>query len=251
VRPRAVVFGAIVVVAALVVAAAVSASLVIAGVIPRSVIEDLAYPPPTPLPVQPDCPVATEGEPLCIVVLGDSIAAGVPLDGEDRWWMRMQDALGAALPGRQVAVVSWAVPRGRVNVLESAATDQPALKSFDIAIVIEGVNDVGRTPVDEWSKRYQAAVERMEARGLDVVVAAPPANFEHDAQQHRHDAVDEAVRAMATAERPLLDIAARFQADGDEAAASYYSDNLHQREAGQQVIAEMATDAVLDLVGAR
>ena len=181
-------------------------------------------------------------DPLCIVVLGDSTAAGVPLEGDDRWWKRMEDALTAALPDRQVAVANWAIPRSRVDVLEAAANDQPALESFDIAIVLEGVNDVGRTPVDEWSKRYQAAVEQLEARGLDVVVAAPPANFESGAQEHRHDEVAEAVRAMAKPDRPVLDIAARFRADGDKAAASYYADNLHQSDAGQQVIAEMATE---------
>ena len=226
-------------------------ALAVLAVLPRSVIGDLAYPPPTPLPAQPGCPVSAEPDPLCIVVLGDSTAAGVPLEGDDRWWKRMKVALAAALPDRQVAVANWAIPRSRVDVLESAANDQPALESFDIAIVLEGVNDVGRTPVDEWSKRYEAAVGQLEARGLDVVVAVPPANFEGGTQEHRHDEVDEAVRAMAKPDRPVLEIAARFRADGDEAAAGYYHDNLHQSEAGQDVIAEMATDVVLGLVGAR
>ena len=214
-------------------------------------IDDMVLPPPTPLPAQSECPVAAEPQRLCIVVLGDSTAAGVPLEGDDRWWKRMENALAAALPDHQVAVANWAVPRSRVDVLESAANDQPALESFDIAIVLEGVNDVGRTPVDEWSKRYQAAVERMEARGLAVVVAAPPPNFENGAMQDRHDEIDDAVRAMAKDDRPLLDIAARFREDGDKAAASYYFDSLHQDDAGQQVIADMATDVVLRLLGAR
>ncbi len=247
-RPRTVALGSLVVLIAVLVVLAVLAVL---AVLPRSVIGDIAYPPPTPLPAQPGCPVASESDPLCIVVLGDSIAAGVPLEGDDRWWMRLEHALADALPGRQVAVVNWAVPRSRVDVLESAANDQPALESFDIAIVLEGVNDVDHTPTDEWAKRYEAAVERMEERGLHVVVAAPPPNFENGAIQHRHDEVDDAVRAVAGPDRPLLDIAARFRADGDEAAASYYSDNLHQGDAGQRVIAEMATNTVLGLAEAR
>ncbi len=214
-------------------------------------IDDMVLPPPTPLPAQAECPVSAVPERLCIVVLGDSTAAGVPLEGDARWWSRMEDALAVALPDRQVAVVNWAVPRSRVDVLESAANDQPALESFDVAIVLEGVNDVGRTSVDEWSKRYQAAVERMEERGLDVVIAAPPPNFENGAMEDRHDEIDNAVRAMAKDDRPLLDIAARFRDDGDEAAASYYFDSLHQDDAGQQVIAEMATDVVVRLLGAR
>ena len=91
----------------------------------------------------------------------------------------------------------------------------------------------------------------MEDLGLTVIVAAPPPNFEDGAIETRHDEIDDAVRAIAGSHRPLLDIAARFRADGDEAAASYYHDNLHQSAAGQQVIAEMATSAVLGLAGAR
>ena len=110
---------------------------------------------------------------------------------------------------------------------------------------------MGRTPVDEWATRYEAAVTRMESRGLTViVVAAPPPNFEDGAIQHRHDEIDDAVRAMTAHDRPLLDIAARFTADGNENAASYYIGNLHQGDAGQRVIAEMATSIVLALLGA-
>ncbi len=224
--------------------------LAVLAVLPRSVIGDLAYPPPTPLPAQPGCPVSTESDPLCIVVLGDSTAAGVPLEGDDRWWVRMEDALAAALPDRQVAVANWAIPRSRVDVLESAANDQPALESFDIAIVLEGVNDVGRTPVDEWSKRYEAAVEQLEARGLDVGRRGTAGEL----RERRPGASARRRRLKPCArwpkpDRPVLDIAARYRADGDEAAASYYADNLHQSEAGQQVIAEMATSVVLGLVG--
>jgi hypothetical protein len=49
----------------------------------------------------------------------------------------------------------------------------------------------------------------------------------------------------------LLDIAARFRQDGDVAAARYYADSLHQDNAGQEVIANLATDIVLGLVPAR
>ena len=195
--------------------------------------------------------MASESDPLCVLVLGDSLAAGVPLEGADRWWMRLERALAEALPGRQVAVVNWAVPRGRVNVLESAANDQPDLESFDIAIVIEGVNDVNHTPTDEWAKRYGAAVDRIEERGLTVVVAAPAPSFHDGAFETRYDAVDNAVRAMAAPDRPLLDIAAAFRAAGSGVAAGYYADGLHQSDAGQQVIARMATQAVMGLIEAR
>ncbi len=213
----------------------------------RTVVVPVPYAPPTPLPAQPACRAAEEPNSLCIVILGDSIADGVPLTGDDRWWLRLQGALADDLPGRQVAVESWAVPASRIEVLESAAADQPALASFDIAIIVEGVNDVGNTPLDEWAKRYEHAVAAMEAEGVAVIIGAPPPNFVDGELGTRHDGVDAAIRAMAEPDRPVLDIAGRWRAD--DRATTYYSDNLHLNAAGQAVMADMARDVVLRLSG--
>ena len=129
---------------------------------------------PTPLPRQPECRVSQEPRSLCVVILGDSIAAGVPVLGEERWWVRLQSLLGAALPDRHVVVDSWAVPGSRVDVLESAARDQAALDSYDVAIVIEGVNDDGGLPINDWRMRYEAAIAEIERGGLLVIVGTPP-----------------------------------------------------------------------------
>ncbi len=201
---------------------------------------------PTPLPAQPQCRAYGEPGALCVVVLGDSIAAGVPLGGGDRWWVQLQSLLEAAVPGRAVSVESWAVPGSMVDVLESAAREQAALDSFDAAIVIEGVNDEGRLALDVWLARYEAAVAAMQRKGLLVIVGTPPPGFESGAFTSRYDATAAAIRKVAAGQRcPILDVAKRWREDGAAAAAAYYADLIHQAAPGQRIIAEMASELVI------
>src|SRR5262249_6299863 len=102
-------------------AAAAVAAAVVGLAAASCAAQPTGYPPPTPLPAQPSCAVETEPAPLCVLVLGDSTAAGVPLTGSARWWEQLDRQLVAGLPGRQVEVDSWAVPSSRIDVLESAA----------------------------------------------------------------------------------------------------------------------------------
>lgn len=205
--------------------------------------------PPTPLPRQPGCAAAKITSSVCIVVLGDSIAVGVPVEGDDRWWPRLRHLLGADLPGRTVEVDNWAVSGSQVDVLEAAARDQPELATYDIAIVVEGVNDVAVRSAEQWKPRYEGAISAMEAKGLKVIVTAPPPEFLHGAFGTRYDAVAGSVRAVATAgRRSLLDLASRWRADGPRVAASYYVDSIHQALPGQIVMAELAVDAVREQI---
>jgi lysophospholipase L1-like esterase len=204
---------------------------------------------PTPLPPQSDCGAAGVTGSLCILVLGDSIADGTPLNGDDRWWVKLGKLLEPDLAGQRIEVDSWAVPGSRVDVLESAARDQVALKSYDIAIVIEGVNDEIVSSIADWRPRYEAAIAAIEKQGVTVVVGTPPPNFENGTFATRYDPTAEALRQVAAAgHRPLLDIAARWHADGAAQAATYYSDLIHQGPAGQALMAQMAHDVVLDTV---
>jgi lysophospholipase L1-like esterase len=206
------------------------------------------YLPPTPLPRQAGCAAGGAGS-LCIVILGDSIAEGTPLTGGDRWWVQLGAMLCTALPDRRVVVDSWAVPASRVDVLESAARDQPALTSYDLAIIIEGVNDEAVLPIEAWRPRYEAAIAAIEAAGLIVVVATPPPSFYNGAFATRYDPLAIAIRAVAAGNRPIVDIAARWHADGAAVAATYYSDPIHQNAVGQHLIAQLARNVVLDAIG--
>jgi lysophospholipase L1-like esterase len=202
-------------------------------------------PPPTPLPPQAGCRAEASPARLCVLVLGDSIAEGTPLTGDDRWWVRLESMLAARLPDREVVVDSWAVPGSRVDVLESAARDQRELESFDLAIVIEGVNDEAWTPMEVWRADYGAAISRLEDRGLRVILATPPPTMVDGAFTTRYDPTIQAIREIAGADRTVLDIAQRWRADGAAAAAGYYSDLIHQGPAGQRRMADLARDAVV------
>jgi len=208
-------------------------------------------PPPSPLPAQAGCAAAKEADSLCIVVLGDSIGVGVPVEGDDRWWPRLGRLLEANLPGRTIRIDNWAVSGSQVDVLESAARDQPELATYDVAIVIEGVNDLVARSVDAWKPRYEAAVAAIEAKGVRVIVTAPPPSFENGSFGTRYDGLAAAVSALAGAHRPLLDLATRWRADGPALAATYYVDSIHQALPGQILMAAMARDAVLEPIAAK
>ena len=208
-------------------------------------------PPPSPLPRQTGCAAPTTADSLCVLILGDSIAAGVPISGDGRWWRHLRSLLAAALPGRTVAVDNWAVPGSQIAVLESAAKDQPDVGTYDLAIVIEGVNDAHVLSADSWRQRYEAAITDLEAKGLIVVVGVPPPSFENGDFGTRFDGIAAAVRVVSATGRPLLDIAARWRADGAARAGAYYADAFHQSAAGQNLMATMARDVVLETIGVR
>jgi lysophospholipase L1-like esterase len=226
-------------------AAAILAGWVVAG----CVATPSGQGPPTPLPPQPACAAADDPDSLCIVVLGDSIGVGVPVQGDDRWWVRLGAALAAALPDRRVIVDDWAVSGSRVDVLGSIGRDQPGLATYDLAIVIEGVNDQPVTSIDDWRPRYEAAISAIEQQGPVVIVATPPPGFENGSFITRYDPTAAALREIAGDRRPLLDIAARWHADGAAVAAAYYVDIVHQSAAGQAVMADMAREVILQVIG--
>jgi lysophospholipase L1-like esterase len=204
---------------------------------------------PSPLPRQVGCSVASVPDSLCILVLGDSLAAGTPVTADDRWWPRLKALLSEAMPDRTVVVDSWAIAGSQVHVLESAAWDQPEVRTYQVAIVIEGVNDAHLLPVERWRQRYEAAVAALEGHGLTVIVTTPPPRYENASFDPRYDGVAAAVRDLAVAHtRPLLDLAARWRADGPARAASYYADPIHQSVAGQELMANLARDTVLEYI---
>jgi lysophospholipase L1-like esterase len=221
------------------------AGLVVAGCASPAVVQA----PPTSLPPQAGCAAAATPNSLCIVILGDSIAVGVPVPTDGPWWVRLRQLLQTALPDRMIAIDNWAVSGSQVDVLESAARDQPAVGTYDLAIVIEGVNDEHALPVDAWRQRYEAAVSGLETQGVTVILTTPPPSFEGGTFGPRFDATAAAVRDVAGSKRPLFDLAARWHSDGPTLAATYYVDYVHQSTPGQVLMAAIARDVVLKAIG--
>jgi len=201
---------------------------------------------PAAAPIHPACAQADVSGGLCIVILGDSIGVGAPLTGDDRWWPQLRGLLEVALPGRTIAIDNWAVSGSQVDLLESSAA-QPAIASYDLAIVLEGVNDVRvATPIDAWRSRYEAAVARIESQGTTVILATPPPEVSNGSFDTRFDPLAAAIRAVAATNRSLVDLSARWRADGATAATTYYVDEIHQGPAGQAVMAMLTRDVVLE-----
>ena len=197
-------------------------------------------------------PSTSDPHPLRILILGDSIAAGSPLSAPDRWSDRMEATLQVANPGRCVEARNVAVGGTMVDFLE-ASVAQPDLDTFDIAIVFEGVNDLGYVPFDEWRTRYEAAVGRLEAHGLRVVVGTPPPTIVDGSFEHKLDGLAAAESSIACDHgRPLLDVERHWREIGAKVAASYYVDAIHQGGLGQMVMSDMAARLIERLpVGCR
>jgi lysophospholipase L1-like esterase len=182
---------------------------------------------------------------LNILVLGDSIAAGDPLTGKDRWSATLERLLAAALPERVIHVCNAAVGGSRIDFLESSIAGRSDLDRYDVALVIEGVNDDGFTPLDEWARRYAGAVSLLEAKGLGVVIGTAPPTLVEGQFTARYQPIAEELRRIAAREgRLLLDVDRHWRDLGPNDAGPFYSDLIHQGPAGQAVMAEMAASLV-------
>ena len=115
-----------------------------------------------------------------IVILGDSLTAGLGLNQAEAYPARLQEKVDAAKLGYEVvaAGVSGDTSAGGLSRLDWALGDQPA-----ILIVALGGNDALRgLPVPELKRNLSAIIERAQSRGIRVVLAgmeAPP-NFGRD-----------------------------------------------------------------------
>jgi lysophospholipase L1-like esterase len=206
---------------------------------------------PTARPSHTGCVDPAAGDAVCIVIVGDSLGVGAPLTGADRWWIRLQGALDAAVPGKRVRIDNWAVSGSQIDLLEWFAEDRASLSTYDIAIVIEGVNDARVSmPVEAWRPRYHRAVAAIAASGPSVVLMTPPPVFAGGQFGPSYDATIGAIRAVA-GDGPLIDLAARWREDGTTRAAAYYVDEIHQSAAGQAVMAQLALPVVLAAIESR
>ena len=186
------------------------------------------------------CPRAAGDSTTCILVLGDSIAAGDGAAPGDRWPAQLEVLLRQAAPDHDVVVSNWAHGGSEVDLLERRVAELP-LDSYKVAIVITGVNDTVNRGVDEWGPRYAAAIDRLEAAGVTVVIGTAPPTFEGGVFTDQFAAVAERLRTIA-GDRPMLDIAKEWKDLGVDGAGSYYLDMIHPNAAGQALIAQRAKD---------
>lgn len=115
------------------------------------------------------------GDPLDLLLLGDSIAAGLGAE-------RRKDTLGGRLAkgiarstGRAVRLRTAAVVGSESSMLADQLAGLPADYVADVAVVVVGGNDVThRVPVGDAAGDLEAAVGALRERGTEVVVGTCP-----------------------------------------------------------------------------
>lgn len=116
-----------------------------------------------------------EGEPLQLVLLGDSLAAG--LGAEHR-----KETLGGRLAKATARRLQRPVRLRTLAVVGSESPDLPAQLAAlepdcrpDVAVIVVGGNDVThRLPVALSAQHLQETIRRLRARGAEVVVGTCP-----------------------------------------------------------------------------
>lgn len=115
------------------------------------------------------------GEPVDLLVLGDSIAAGLGAE-------RPKHTLGGRLArgiardtGRSVRLRTAAVVGSESSMLAAQLASLPPSYRPEVAVVVVGGNDVThRVPVAESVRHLAEAVDDLRARGAEVVVGTCP-----------------------------------------------------------------------------
>ncbi|WP_210439868.1 SGNH/GDSL hydrolase family protein [Nocardioides xinjiangensis] len=115
------------------------------------------------------------GAPVDLLVLGDSIAAGLGAE-------RAKQTLGSRLArgiaehaGRSVRLRTAAVVGSESSMLAAQLASLPGTYRPDVAVIVVGGNDVThRVPVAESVRHLADAVDRLRALGAEVVVGTCP-----------------------------------------------------------------------------
>ncbi len=115
------------------------------------------------------------GDPLDLLLLGDSIAAGLGAE-------RPKDTLGARLAKgvakrahRSVRLTTVARVGSESSVLPEQLAALPATYRADVAVIVVGGNDVThRVPVPESVRHLEEAIARLRSQGTAVVVGTCP-----------------------------------------------------------------------------
>ena len=115
------------------------------------------------------------GEPVDLLVLGDSIAAGLGAE-KPKHTLGSRLAHGiASAAGRSVRLRTAAVVGSESSMLASQLASLPQGYRPDVAVIVVGGNDVThRVPVAESVRHLAEAIEDLRARGTEVVVGTCP-----------------------------------------------------------------------------
>ena len=115
------------------------------------------------------------GDPIDLVVLGDSIAAGLGADAPKHTLGGGLSRRVAKKTGRAVRLRTAAVVGSESSVLAQQLAGLPASYRPDVAVIVVGGNDVThRVPTAESVRHLTEAIDALRARGAEVVVGTCP-----------------------------------------------------------------------------
>lgn len=143
------------------------------------------------------------GDPIQLLVLGDSIAAGLGAErAKDTFGARLATRLAEAT-GRAVRLTTGARVGSETSMLAAQLDALPLDYRADVAIVIVGGNDVThRVPIAESVAHLERVITRLRESGAEVVVGTcPDLGALRPVPQPLRSLGSRASRQLATAQR--------------------------------------------------
>lgn len=186
-----------------------------------------------------------DGQPTKIVCFGDSITGVYYHTGGSRAWC---DMLGIVLKQAYAKADLQMINAGMsghttANALARIEGDVIAKKP-QLVVVMFGMNDVVRVPLETYGKNMREIIRRCRQAGAAVVLCTPNAVSETAARpQTKLANYVDAVRTIAVEEKlPLVDCFAAWQAHRSEDRLSWslmMSDEIHPNMTGHLRFAEL------------
>lgn len=202
------------------------------------------------------------GDPLRLLMLGDSIAAGLGAE-------RRKETLGARIARglakdlhRSVELRTAAVVGSESSALAGQLDAVPTSYLPDVAVVVVGGNDVThRVPVTESVAHLEAAVARLRARGAVVVVGTcPDLGALREVPQPLRSLASRSSRQLALAQREAAVRSGAHAVSLADAVGPFFLtnphemfslDRFHPSPLGYRRTAEALVPSILAALGAR
>lgn len=192
----------------------------------------------------------TTGQPTRIVCFGDSITGAYYHTGGERAWCEMLGlALQKANPRANIEMVNAGISgHTTVNALARIESDVLA-KQPHLVVVMFGMNDVTRVPLDQFRENTRTISRRSLDGGAAVVLCTPNSVYDNpDRPNNRLAEYSQAVRELAAElNLPVVDCFAAWQqlrADDLDRWMLMMSDTIHPNMNGHKRFAELITTAV-------
>lgn len=190
------------------------------------------------------------GEPTRIVCFGDSITGAYYHTGGQRAWT---DMLGIALtrsyPKARVEMTNAGIS-GHTTVLGLARIEKDVLaKQPHLVVVMFGMNDVARLPLDEYVANLKTIVQKCQGAGAAVLLCTPNSVYENGARPIAKLAeLSERVKQLAKEEGlTVADCFADYRerrAKDETAWMLLMSDEIHPNMHGHRRFAELVAEKI-------